>query len=92
MFGLFLGASWLLGRTAGLGPSGAYVGVTLAYGWMALVVAVGFRRSGWAGRAAAMMAERGSGVEDPGGVDDPQVDDPDVDDPDVDEAEEPTTD
>ena len=76
MFGLFLGASWLLGRTAGLGPSGAYVGVTLAYGWMALVVAAGFRHSGWAGRAAAMMAERGSGV----------------DDPEVDEAEEPATD
>jgi hypothetical protein len=43
---------------------------------MALVVAVGFRHSGWAGRAAAMMAERGSGVEDSA----------------VDEAEEPTTD
>jgi Na+-driven multidrug efflux pump len=76
MFGLFLGASWLLGRTAGLGPSGAYVGVTLAYGWMALVVAVGFRHSGGAGRAAAMMAERGSGVDAAA----------------VDEAEEPTTD
>ncbi|WP_066412222.1 MATE family efflux transporter [Halorubrum aethiopicum] len=61
MFGLFLGASWLLSRTAGFGPSGAYVGVFLAYCWMALVVAVGFRRSGWATRAAAMMAERGSG-------------------------------
>ncbi|WP_281195928.1 MATE family efflux transporter [Halorubrum sp. F4] len=61
MFGLFLGASWVLGRTAGLGPPGAYVGVFLAYCWMALVVAVGFRHSGWAARAAGMMAERGSG-------------------------------
>ena len=60
MFGLFLGASWLLGRTAGLGPTGAYVGVFLAYGWMALVVAAGFRYSGWADRAARMMAARGS--------------------------------
>ncbi len=62
MFGLFLGASWLLGRTAGFGPQGAYVGVFLAYAWMALVVAAGFQYSGWAGRAAAMMAERGSGT------------------------------
>jgi len=60
MFGLFLGASWLLGRTAGFGPQGAYTGVFLAYAWMALVVAAGFRYSGWADRAAAMMAERGS--------------------------------
>jgi|GEM_PF-164670 len=60
MFGLFLGASWVLGRTAGFGPQGAYVGVSLAYVWMALVVAAGFRYSGWADRAAAMMAERTS--------------------------------
>jgi len=76
MFGLFLGASWLLGRTAGFGPTGAYVGVSLAYVWMALVVAAGFRYSGWADRAAALMAERGTGL----------------DDPDVDETEEPATD
>ena len=61
MFGLFLGLSWLLGRTAGFGPVGAYVGVSAAYAWMALVVVAGFRYSGWAGRAADMMAERGSG-------------------------------
>jgi hypothetical protein len=61
MFGLFLGLSWLLGRTAGLGPTGAYVGVSAAYVWMALVVAVGFRYTGWAGRAADMMDARGSG-------------------------------
>ncbi|GAB7009968.1 MATE family efflux transporter [Halorubrum trueperi] len=63
MFGFFLGASWLLGRTAGIGPRGAYLGVFLAYAWMALLVAVGFRYSGWADRAAEMMAERGSGVD-----------------------------
>jgi len=61
MFGFFLGVSWLLGRTAGFGPDGAYVGVFLAYGWMAVVVAVGFRYSGWAPRAAELMAARGSG-------------------------------
>ena len=76
MFGLFLGASWLLGRTAGLGPTGAYAGVSLAYVWMALVAAAGFRYSGWAGRAAEMMAERGSGPDDRS----------------VDETEEPATD
>ena len=63
MFGLFLGASWLLSRTAGLGPTGAYVGVGLAYWWMAVVVAAGFHYTGWAPRAAEMMAERGSGGE-----------------------------
>ena len=60
MFGLFVGASWLLSRTLGFGPAGAYVGIVLAYGWMAVVVAVGFRYSGWAPRAAEMMAARGS--------------------------------
>ncbi|ACM55951.1 hypothetical protein Hlac_0347 [Halorubrum lacusprofundi ATCC 49239] len=42
---------------------GTYVGVSLAYAWMALVVTVGFRYSGWADRAAEMMAERGAGDE-----------------------------
>jgi putative MATE family efflux protein len=79
MFGLFLGASWLLGRTVGLGPTGAYVGVSLAYAWMALVAIAGFRYSGWAGRAADLMAERGSGVDSEG-------------DSEVDEPEEPATD
>ena len=60
MFGFFLGLSWLLGETLGFGPVGAYVGVVAAYAWMALVVAWGFERSDWAGRAAEMMAERGS--------------------------------
>ena len=59
MFGFFLGASWLLGETLGFGPVGTYVAVVAAYGWMALVVAWGFERSDWAGRAAEMMAERG---------------------------------
>ena len=66
MVGFFLGVSWLLGRTAGLGPEGAYIGVFLAYGWMALVVAVGFNQTGWADRAARLMAERGSAAGDDG--------------------------
>ncbi|GAB7089747.1 MATE family efflux transporter [Halorubrum luteum] len=60
MFGSFLGLSWLLGRTLGFGPEGAYVGVFLAYCWMAGVVAWGFGYTGWATRAATMMDERGS--------------------------------
>jgi putative MATE family efflux protein len=73
MFGLFLGLSWLLGRTLGLGPTGAYVGVSAAYAWMALVVAAGFRYSGWATRAADMMDARGSGPDaDPEPTPDPQ--------------------
>jgi len=76
MFGLFLGASWLFGRTAGFGPQGAYVGVFLAYAWMALVVVVGFRYSGWADRAAEMMAERGSGDVAGGSADGPVPEDP----------------
>jgi len=63
MFGLFLGLSWLLSRTLAFGPEGAYVGVFLAYCWMALVVAAGFRYTGWAPRAAEMMAERGSAAD-----------------------------
>ena len=63
MFGFFLGASWLLGRTFGVGPEGAYVGVLLAYPWMALFVVAGFAYTGWAARAADMMAVRGSAEE-----------------------------
>ncbi|WP_418282907.1 MATE family efflux transporter [Halorubrum sp. DTA98] len=65
MFGSFLGLSWLLGRTLGLGPAGAYVGVLLAYCWMAVVVAWGFGSTGWAARAAEMMAARGTGDAEP---------------------------
>ncbi|MFC7235130.1 MATE family efflux transporter [Halosegnis marinus] len=61
MFGGFLGVSWLVGEFLGYGPVGAYVGVGVAYLWMALVVVWGFERTGWADRAADMMAERGTG-------------------------------
>jgi Na+-driven multidrug efflux pump len=63
MFGGFLGVSWLVGSTLGYGPVGAYVGIAVAYLWMALVVVWGFERTEWASRAAEMMAERGTGSE-----------------------------
>lgn len=61
MFGGFLGVSWLVGSGLGYGPVGAYLGIAAAYLWMALVVVWGFERTGWADRAAEMMAERGTG-------------------------------
>ncbi len=60
IFGFFLGVSWLLGRTLGYGPVGTYVGMFLAYLWMALVATWGFTGTNWADRAEAMMAERGT--------------------------------
>ncbi len=67
LFGLFLGE-------AAIGVFGRLVGrqtppevVALADGWMAVVVAVGFRYSGWAPRAAEVMAARG-GADDAGKV------------------------
>ena len=89
MVGFFVGLSWLLGRTAGVGPTGAYVGVLLAYAWMALLVAAGFRYTDWAGRAGDLMAERGtadraaggdSATGDDRGTDDSASDDPATDD------------
>ena len=70
-FGFLLGLSYLLGSVLGYGPLGAYWGVGLQFVWMALVVFAGFRYTGWAARAAAMMDERGSGggdaaADDPG--------------------------
>ena len=59
-FGLMLGGTALLGNALGYGALGGYVGVGASYVWMALVVAYGFTRSDWAGRAARMMAERAS--------------------------------
>ena len=78
MFVFFLGLSWLLGSTLGYGPVGAYVGVFLAYVWMALVVAYGFGYSGWADRAARLMDER-SDDEVSAAVEGDSVGDPDVD-------------
>lgn len=60
MFVFQLGVTYLLGVVLGYGPLGAYVGIALAYVWMALVVVGGFHRGSWASRAADMMAERGS--------------------------------
>ncbi|MEZ3115489.1 MATE family efflux transporter [Halobaculum sp. MBLA0147] len=60
VFGVLLGGTYLLGVVAGLGPTGAYLAVGLHYVWMTLVVVAGFRYTGWADRAADMMAERGT--------------------------------
>ncbi|GAB7094671.1 hypothetical protein JCM30237_18240 [Halolamina litorea] len=62
VFGLQLGLTYLLGVVLGWGPLGAYVSIGATYVWMALVVATGFHVTGWAGRAAEMMEERGSDV------------------------------
>lgn len=59
-FGFMLGLSYLLVAVLGYGVVGAYVGIAASYAWMALVVALGFRRGNWAVRAADMMAERRS--------------------------------
>ncbi len=64
LFGFLVGFTYLAGVVLGYGVVGAYAGIALAYVWMALVVAVSFGRSDWAGRAARMMAERGSLAED----------------------------
>lgn len=59
--GLFMvGGTYLVGVVLGVGVPGAYLGLALAYLWMAGVVAASFHAGGWAERAAAMLAERGS--------------------------------
>jgi putative efflux protein, MATE family len=64
MFVFFLGASWVIGRTLGGGPVGAYIGVFLAYLWMAAVTVWGFEFTDWADRAASLMTERGTAPAD----------------------------
>ena len=53
-----IGLTYLLGVGLGWGPLGAYVGIVTAYAWMGLVVAVVYRRGGWADHAAALIAAR----------------------------------
>ncbi|MFB6127730.1 MAG: MATE family efflux transporter [Halolamina sp.] len=60
VFVFMLGGAYVVGDLLGYGAVGGYVGVGASYIWMALVVAYGFARSDWAGRAAGMMAERGT--------------------------------
>ncbi|UPV75775.1 MATE family efflux transporter [Halorussus limi] len=60
MFGFMVGFSWLFGVYLGFGVEGVYAGIFLYFVWALLVVAAGFRWGGWAGKAAAMMEERGS--------------------------------
>lgn len=63
LFVFMVGVTYLVGVVLGYGVDGAYAGIASAYVWMAGVVAWSFWRSDWAGRAASMMAERGSRVE-----------------------------
>lgn len=60
VFGVLLGGTYLLGVVLDMGVAGAYWAVALHYVWMALIALAGFRYTGWAERAADMMAERGS--------------------------------
>ncbi len=60
----YLGFSTLTSVYLGWGVFGIYVGIFLYYVSAFLVVAVGFRYSGWAARATEMMAERGSTADD----------------------------
>ncbi|MFB6136351.1 MAG: MATE family efflux transporter [Halobacteriaceae archaeon] len=53
-----LGVTYVAGAVLGYGALGAYLGVGLAFAWMAGGGFVGFRYTDWAGRAAGMMAER----------------------------------
>ena len=55
-----LGFTYLVGVELGYGVIAAYLGIGLTYVWMASVVVASFHWSGWAERAASMMAERGS--------------------------------
>jgi MATE family multidrug resistance protein len=57
-FVFLLGGAYLLGVVLGFGVTGVYAAILAQSVWFALVVGVGFRRSDWAGRATAMMAER----------------------------------
>lgn len=69
--GGLLGVTYLVGVVLGYGPPGAYLGIAASYVWMAGVVVAAFGRGDWAGRAAGMMAERGTTPGDGAGDPDP---------------------
>ncbi|PSP55298.1 MATE family efflux transporter [Halobacteriales archaeon QS_1_67_19] len=60
MFGFMVGFPWLFGVYLGHGVAAVYAGIALYFAWSLALVAGGFRWGGWAGKAAAMMEERGS--------------------------------
>lgn len=60
MGGGMVATSWLLGVGLGWGVAGAVVGQVATYGLFVAVTAWGYLRTDWAGRATAMMDERGS--------------------------------
>ncbi|WP_254864008.1 MATE family efflux transporter [Halovivax gelatinilyticus] len=60
LFLFYLCFSYIAAIELGLGAVGVAIGIVCYFGWSLGVVAVGFRYSDWAGKAARMMAERGS--------------------------------
>lgn len=64
VFGVLLGGTYVWGVVFDAGALAAYVAVGAQWVWMALLVLAGFRYTDWAGRAAGMMAERGSTSDD----------------------------
>jgi putative MATE family efflux protein len=71
--GGLLGVTYVVGVALGDGPLGARLGIAVSYVWMAGVVVAAFRWNDWAGRAADMMADRGTTPGETGG--DPDVGD-----------------
>jgi len=64
LLGFYLGFSAVASLVLDWGVVGIYAGIMLYYAWAFLVVAYGFRYGGWADRATAMMAERGTAAGD----------------------------
>lgn len=64
VFGVLVGGTYVGGVVLGYGATAAFWAVGLQWVWMALVVVAGFEYSDWAGRAAGMMADRGSAPDD----------------------------
>lgn len=60
LFFFYLGFSYVASIVLGFGLIGIYLGIFLYYVSATLIVAVGFQYGGWASRAAAMMADRGT--------------------------------
>ncbi|MFB6127729.1 MAG: MATE family efflux transporter [Halolamina sp.] len=65
MFGGMVGLTWLLAVGLNWGTAGAYAGVAATYVLFLAVSTVGYLRTDWAGRAAEMMAERGTAEAEP---------------------------
>lgn len=60
----YLGFSYIVGVTLGVGVPALYAGIVLTYVWAAIIVVIGFWRGGWVERATEMMEARGSAGDD----------------------------